>query len=117
VIDGQNAVFVGAEKGIDRITIHYLSTMHPELQNSYKLSPKEHKHEFWYDLKVKLLLLDVGIMAIPNVDELHKVDILHMIYFDAFSRDRFIRSAIRVIDAAAIFHYVWKIFVENHGSK
>jgi hypothetical protein len=115
VIDGQNAVFVGMEKGIDRITIHYLSTMHPDLQNSYKLSPKEHKHDFWYDLKVKLLVLDVGIMAIPNVDELHKIDILHMIYLDAFSRDRFIRSTIRVIDAAAIFHYMWKNFVESHG--
>ena len=61
------------------------------------------------------MVLDVGIMAIPNVDELHKIDILHMIYLDAFSRDRFIRSTIRVIDAAAIFHYMWKNFVESHG--
>ncbi len=38
-----------------------------------------------------------------------------MIYLDAFSRDRFIRSTIRVIDAAAIFHYMWKNFVESYG--
>ncbi len=54
ISDGQNIVFVGIEKRIDSITIHYTADMTPEDQQSYKLSRE--KYDFWFDSRLVLCI-------------------------------------------------------------
>ncbi|MBA3750784.1 MAG: DUF2299 family protein [Nitrosopumilus sp.] len=111
IVDDQNIVYVGIEKRIDRITIHYPVTLTQNLHNSYKLAID--KEDFWFDLKVELMLMDVNANAIPNFEELQTIDVFIMIYFDAFLQDKFIHSVIKIIDAMGLCLYMWKKFVES----
>ncbi len=114
VSSDQNIVHIGIEKRIDRITIHYTVTLTQNLHNSYKLAID--KEDFWFDLKVELILLGVNANAIPNFNELQTIDVFTMIYFDAFSQDRFINSIIKIIDAMELCLFMWKKFVESQQS-
>lgn len=60
--------------------------MPEDLQKSYKLSQR--KYEFWETLNDSLLFTNIGISMTPNIEEMQKIDMIHFIYFDAFSRDR-----------------------------
>lgn len=111
VSDGQNTVSVGIEKRIERVVIHNTSYMNSEAQNSYKLSPN--KLDFWFDLKVNLMFLGIIPMPIPNTEVLQFIDLSSMIYFDAFSRDKFIHSIIKIIEANGLCHYMWELFVDS----
>ncbi len=112
ISDGQNdIVFVGIEKTVDRVTIHYTAEMTAEDHQSYKLSRE--KYNFWFDLKISLMNMEIAAKAIPNIEELRTIDLFSMIYFDAFSQDRFIHSIIKIFDAMGLCQLMWKEFSDS----
>ena len=114
ISDGQNIVFVGIEKKIDRITIHYTADMTPEDQQSYKLSRE--KYDFWFELKISLMHMEIAVKAIPSIEELKTIDLFSMIYFDAFSQDKLIHSIMKIIDAMGLCQFLWKEFGNSQWS-
>ena len=112
VSDGQDIIFVGIEKGKERISIHFKADMTKDEQNSYMLSPD--KYDFWYPLKVNLMLMGINTLAIPNEKKPQIIDLFIWIYFDGFTRDRFINSIIKIIDGMGLCRLMWKNFGKSH---
>lgn len=96
---------------IDCINIQKIFLISSDAQTSYKLSPT--KYEFLYDLKIHLMLMGVIAEFLPSYEKLEAIDIYEKIYFDGFSRDRFIHSVLKIADAMELCAILWKEFTES----
>lgn len=106
-IKNNNQIGVIIEK-IDRITIQKTFSLPSDIKTSYSLSP--HKYNFVQELKVYLMLLDVVLELTPSIEKLEKIDVAIVIYFDGFSRDKFIHSILKIADAIEMCIILWKKF-------
>ena len=99
---------------IDRITIQTKDKIPDDYLNSYKLSPN--KYDFIYDLKIYLMGMDVALELIPDIEKLESTNIFTLIYFDGFSRDKFINSILKIADAKDLINIMWKRFTDIHNA-
>jgi hypothetical protein len=114
VSDGQTTISVGIENKIERVNIYCRINLLSDAQNSYKLSPN--KQIFWFELKVRLMLLGVHLTALPNFQTPQFFNLFEAIYFDAFTRDKLIHSIINIIDGAGLCNLMWQQFVMSQQS-
>ncbi len=99
------------EKIIDRIDFISTIDVPEDYQSSYKLS--KDKYKFWTDLKVNLMLMDISTMVYPNLEELKTLEISAVLYFDAFSQDRFMQLTNKFADAIGLCNIMWKKFIDS----
>ncbi len=59
------------------------------------------------------MLISVIADFAPSFDELSKIDVSTAIYFDGFSRDKFINSILKIADAIDLCIIMWKEFTES----
>jgi hypothetical protein len=109
-----STVLVGIEKSVERISIHFKADMNDDEKISYMLAPDS--YDFWYPLKVNLMLMGINTLALPNHEKPQLIDLFIWIYFDGFTRDRFINSVIRIIDGMGLCKLMWKNFGQHHYS-
>ena len=72
---------------------------------------------FWYGLKTHLMLMEINTIALPNHEKPESIDLFEWIYFGGFTRDRFVHSAIRLIDGMGLCRYMWKQFGDYQWGK
>jgi len=105
-------IYLGVEKLIDRISIQNTLTIPLDVKASYKLSPN--KYKFLYDLKVYLMLMEISTEITSSFEELESINIANFIYFDEFSRNKFIHAIYKLADATDLIIIMWKRFTESH---
>ena len=50
----------------------------------------------------------------PSFEELESINISNFIYFDGFSRNKFIHEIYKLADAMDLIFIMWKKFTESH---
>ena len=73
---------------------------------NYKLSRE--KGKYWIDLKLQLLNLGIDVKAIPNVERVETIQLRKVIYFDGWSRDRFVNDVPNIIDSSEIPELIFR---------
>ncbi len=104
-------LFIGIEKALDRFTIQHKITIAEDSRNSYKLSLK--KQDFFYDLKITLMLMGIGIDINPNIEEIQSMELSKFIYLDEFSRNKVINSILKMGSAAQLCMIKWTKFIKE----
>jgi hypothetical protein len=102
------------EKDKDRIDLIKDIELPLEFQKSYKLS--KDKYKFWTDLKVNLMQMEIGTNVSPSLEELETLRLSIVIYFDAFTQDKFMGAAVKFDDAIGLCDIMWKKFVDSQVS-
>lgn len=115
VTNGPNIIFIGIENDIERVSLHCSANMTTDAQGSYKLT--FNKYDFWYGLKINLMLMGINTIALPNIEKPQIIDLFKWIYFDGFTRDNFINSIIKVIDGMGLCRYMWEQFANSQWNE
>lgn len=96
------------DKDIERVILFTIIKFSKSDSTNYKLSLE--KTEFWFDLRLQLIPLGVGINPIPDIDNIEKIQLTKIIYFDGWSRDRFMNDILIMMDATEIVEILFKKF-------
>jgi hypothetical protein len=88
------------EKDIERVILFNNIKFSKSDSTNYKLSLE--KEKFWYDVRLRLMPLRVNINAIPDIENIEQIELRKIIYFDGWSRDRFMNDFFTMIDAAEL---------------
>lgn len=99
------------DKNIDRVIVVSIAKLSEQDGKSYRLTPQRKK--FWTDLKMKLVPIGVSVNALPDLDNLESIQLIKLIYFDAWSRDKLIESILKVADALELTQLVFNNFAES----
>ena len=94
---------------IDRITIQHKFILDEDMKTSYRLSSS--REMFFYDLRIRLMVLEVNTKLSTSIDEFDGVDIRKYIYFDGFSRDVVMNSIFKIFDAVNLVGILWNMFI------
>jgi len=103
------------EKNIDRVILMNDITFSKQDGINYKLSSE--KGKYWIDLKINIMNLGVYLQAIPNVESMEKMQVRKFIYFDAWSRDRFMTDLITIMDASELPELIFRDYSDYMNEK
>jgi hypothetical protein len=103
------------EKNIDRVIIMNEITFSRQDGTNYKLSRE--KGKYWIDLKLQLLNLGIDVKAIPDVERLETIQLRKVIYFDGWSRDRFMNDVLNIIDSSEIPELIFRNYSNYMNEK
>lgn len=96
------------DKDVERVILLTNIKFSKKNGTNYKLSPE--KGRYWSDLRLSIMPLGVGINAIPNIENLEVIQLRKIIYFDGWSRDRFMNDIFTLIDAAELVELLFRKF-------
>lgn len=82
---------------------------------NYKLSKE--KSRYWIDLKISLMNLGIDVQAIPDVESMEKIQVRKLIYFDGWSRDRFMRDLFTIMDASELPELLFRDYSDYMNKK
>jgi hypothetical protein len=82
---------------------------------NYKLSRE--KGKYWIDLKLQLLNLGIDVKAISDVERLETIQLRKVIYFDGWSRDRFVNDVRNIIDSSEIPELIFRNYSNYMNEK
>ena len=82
---------------------------------NYRLSRE--KGKYWIDLKLQLLNLGIDVKAIPDVERLETIQLRKVIYFDGWSRDRFVNDVRNIIDSSEIPELIFRNYSNYMNEK
>ena len=82
---------------------------------NYKLSKE--KSRYWIDLKISVMNLGIYVHAIPDVESMEKIQIRKLIYFDGWSRDRFMTEVFTILDASELPELIFKDYSDYMNEK
>ncbi|HXS59683.1 MAG TPA: DUF2299 family protein [Verrucomicrobiae bacterium] len=110
-IKNDKKILIGIEKTVDRLTIQNSLLIPENLRQSYRLSTK--KYDFFYELKVHLMIMEIYLDISPNIEEIKEIHIAKFVYMDEFSRNKFIHSIMKLADATDLCIIMWKRFTNK----
>lgn len=96
------------DKDIERVFLLNIIKFSKSDSTNYKLSLE--KEKFWYDVRLRLMPLGVGIQAFPDIENIEQIQLRKIIYFDGWSRDRFMNDFFTMIDAAELVELLFRKF-------
>ena len=99
------------DKDIERVIVITNATLPTNDIMRYKQSPD--KLRLWTDLKMNLVLIGVNIVANPDVENLDSIQLIKTIYFDGWSRDRFMDTILKVTDGLELSELIFANFFQN----
>ena len=103
------------EKKIDRVIVMNNITFSKQDGTNYKLSRE--KGKYWIDLKLQLLNLGIDVKAIHDVERLETIQLRKVIYFDGWSRDRFVNDVRNIIDSSEIPELIFRNYSNYMNEK
>jgi hypothetical protein len=103
------------EKDFDRVVIMNELTFSKPDEINYKLTLE--KASFWIDLRINLIQLGIGIQPIPDVENMNRLRLHKLIYFDGWSRDNFMHSVYTIMDATEMTDLLFKKFTIDINEK
>ena len=86
----------------DSVVISEIIVMDQDYQNAYKLLPALEQTNFFYDLKLALLQMNVMYSLEKGFRELKSVEVIKPIYFDGLTKDKFFDTVFTVHHAIEI---------------
>lgn len=87
---------------LDSVVISEIIVMDQDYQNAYKLLPALEQTNFFYDLKLALLQMNVMYSLENSFRELKSVAVVKPIYFDGLTKDKFFDTVFTVHHAIEI---------------
>ena len=103
------------EKNIDRVILMNEISFSKQDGINYKLSKE--KERYWIDLKISLMNLRVDVQAIPDVESMEKMQVRKLIYFDGWSRDRFMNDLLTIMDASELPELIFRDYSDYMNEK
>jgi hypothetical protein len=103
------------EKNIERIILMNDIIFSKEDGINYKLSKE--KSRYWIDLKISLMNLGIDVQATPDVESMEKIEVRKFIYFDGWSRDRFMRDLFTIMDASGLPELLFRDYSDYMNEK
>jgi hypothetical protein len=103
------------EKNIERIILMNDIIFSKEDGINYKLSKE--KSRYWIDLKISLMNLGIDVQATPDVESMEKIQVRKLIYFDGWSRDRFMRDLFTIMDASELPELLFRDYSDYMNEK
>ena len=68
-------------------------------------------------MKLQLLNLGIDVKAIPDVERLETIQLRKVIYFDGWSRDRFVNDVRNIIDSSEIPELIFRNYSNYMNEK
>lgn len=103
------------DKDIERVILFNLIKFSKSDSTNYKLSLE--KEKFWNDVRLRIMSLGVGIHAIPDIENIEQIQLRKIIYFDGWSRDRFMNDFFTMMDAAELVELLFRKFSNYMSDK
>ena len=103
------------EKNIERVILMNDISFSKQDGINYKLSKE--KSRYWIDLKISVMNLGIYVHAIPDVESMEKIQIRKIIYFDGWSRDRFMTEVFTIMDASELPELIFRDYSDYINEK
>ena len=100
-----------SEKKVDLVNSSEVQIMKEEGKDFIDINVNRlEKEKFWYDVRLRLIPLRVGILTIPDVDNIEEIQLQKTIYFDGWSRDRLMNDFFIMMDASELVELLFRKF-------
>jgi hypothetical protein len=115
MINKRSGFHVGfSTKQLDSVVISEMIAKDKDYQNAYKLLPALDQTDFFYDLKLALLQMNVTFNLENGFRELQSVTVAKPIYFDGLTKDKFFDTVFTVHRAIEIGRTKLGVFRNKH---
>jgi hypothetical protein len=103
MINERSGFHVGfSTKNLDSVVISEMIALDKDYQNAYRLLPALDQTDFFYDLKLALLQMNVMFNLENGFRQLQSVTVYKPIYFDGLTKDKFFDTIYSVHHAIEI---------------